>query len=389
VRAPAAAGALSEAQLAYLWEGQRFPRGALRTREGLPLRVIYRGRAPGGPGPDYRGAIISTPQGLLQGDVELHVRSSDFRRHGHHLDPAYDNLALHLVFQDDEGGPTRLACGRAVPVVALDGWLAERTRQIYRWLARPPGWEEPCRSAAGRLGAPAAGAALDRLGDMRFRQKSALFARALRETDPEQALWEALLEALGYGGARSELRAAARRAPWAELRPLLAALPARQRAAAAAARLFASFAEAPGPEQHTPIRPRNRPAARLRAAAALAARFAPRGLWPPVAQALALPPTEAARRLTGLYTVSGAVGRARAIEIAANAALPCAAALGHGPAAEAAYAALPLPARYGGVKHIHAALAGAVPLTARRQQGMLYLLKQYCTQGGCGRCVLS
>ena len=75
--------ALSERDLSRLWEGQRFPREALRTREGVWLRVVYRGRPVRGPGPDFRDAIIAAPEGLLQGDVELHVRSGDFRRHGH------------------------------------------------------------------------------------------------------------------------------------------------------------------------------------------------------------------------------------------------------------------------------------------------------------------
>ena len=78
---------LLEADLWRLWEGQRFPKTALVTAEGAPLRVIFRGRPGAGPGPDFRGAMISSPQGLLSGDVELHVRTSDFRRHGHHRDP--------------------------------------------------------------------------------------------------------------------------------------------------------------------------------------------------------------------------------------------------------------------------------------------------------------
>jgi hypothetical protein len=75
--------------------------------------------------------------------------------------------------------------------------------------------------------------------------------------------------------------------------------------------------------------------------------------------------------------------------MAANAVLPCAATAGLEAEAEALYRRLALPARYGSVKHIQAALGGDVPLDTRRQQGMLYLLRQYCTQGGCGRCPLS
>jgi len=137
-----------------------------------------------------------------------------------------------------------------------------------------------------------------------------------------------------------------------------------------------------------PLRPANRPEARIRGAAALAGRFTLRGiqahLTPHLAAAAAGRPAALVRALT----VEGAIGRARAVEILSNAVLPVTAA--DDPlASEAAYRHLQLPARYGPVRHLHTALAGAVPLNARRQQGMLYLLKRYCTQGGCGKCPLS
>src|SRR5438552_6230938 len=200
----------SEADLARLWQGQRFPPEALRTREGRAFRVIYRGRATGGPGPDYRDAIISAAEELLQGDVELHVRTSDFRRHGHHRDPAYDGLVLHLVFRHDEDGDTTLPGGRRVPVVALADWVEGRAQEIRSWLERPSAWQEPCAGAVDRMGADGSGAALERLGDIRFRQKTAAFARrveaisskqpqgssrpAVSGADVDRALWEALLE---------------------------------------------------------------------------------------------------------------------------------------------------------------------------------------------------
>ena len=96
--------------------------------------------------------------------------------------------------------------------------------------------------------------------------------------------------------------------------------------------------------------------------------------------------------LTALLTVRGLIGRSRAVEMAGNAVLPCLAALGPDARtrlAEALFRRLPLPARYGAVRHLHEAVGGALAVDFRRQQGMLYLLKQYCTQGGCGRCALS
>src|SRR3990172_4397326 len=221
---------LSERDLSHLWEGQRFPQEALRTREGVQLRVVYRGRRTGGPGPDFRDAIVAAPEGLLQGDIELHVRSGDFRRHGHHLDAAYDGLALHVVFYGDGAPDTELASGRRVPVVALADWVEARAAEMRSWLTRPVQWQEPCFSAVRRLGADGTGAALDRLGDMRFRQKAAAYAARLRAgQDAEQMLWEGLLEALGYGGQRDGFRELAARLPGAAPRRRLAAPPAAPR----------------------------------------------------------------------------------------------------------------------------------------------------------------
>jgi hypothetical protein len=190
---------LREEDLAHLWEGQRFPPGALRTRDGRALQVVYRGRRGGGSGPDFIDAIIADDRGrLLRGDVELHVRASAFCGHGHHRDSRYDNLILHVVFEDDTSEDTLLSCGRRTAVVALAPWVARRSGQLRLWLVQPSLWEEPCREAVPRLGWPQVHETLARLGQMRFRQKQSRFALALRRDGANQVLYEGLLRALGY-----------------------------------------------------------------------------------------------------------------------------------------------------------------------------------------------
>lgn len=195
--------------------------------------MLYRGLPGRGPGPDFRDAVIEAPWGTLRGDVELHPRASDFHRHGHHRDPAYDGLALHLVVWPDGQEETLLASGRRVPMAALGPWLERRSRQIQSWLARPALWQEPCRSAADRLGPPAAAAVLDRLGDLRFRLRGRELRTELRRRQGEDVLWAALLEALGYGGNREAFRLLALRLPWGQLRAAVAPLPWAERAPAA------------------------------------------------------------------------------------------------------------------------------------------------------------
>jgi len=229
---------LSEADLVRLWEGQRFPAGALVSRKGLPLRVAYRGRLAGGPGPDFRDAVIAAGGQEWRGDVELHVAASAFRQHGHHRDPAYDNLVLHVVFWDDGRGETRLACGRSVPTLALAPWVARRANELRRWLARPARWQEPCRTALARLGPAAVAAVLEEAGDARFREKANAFAAAMAVAEEEEVLYQGLLEGLGYSRNRDPFRRLAEALPWQALRRLVAAERPQGRVAAAEAALL-------------------------------------------------------------------------------------------------------------------------------------------------------
>ena len=111
---------VAETDLVAVWEGQLLARRSLRTEDGRPLRVIYRGLpAAGGPGPDFRDAVVATPEGPRRGDVELHVRASDFRRHGHHENPAYGGVVLHVVFEAEGEVVTALPGGAMAPVLVV------------------------------------------------------------------------------------------------------------------------------------------------------------------------------------------------------------------------------------------------------------------------------
>jgi hypothetical protein len=383
---------LSERDLTQLWEGQRFPRQALTTTAGRPLRVIYRGRRGGGPGPDFRDAVIEAPWGTLKGDVELHVRTSDFRRHGHHHDPAYNRLALHLVFWPDEPHDTILASGRRVPVAALAPWVGRRQEEIQRWLERPALWHEPCRSAPGRMGEGAVAAVLERLGDIRFRLRTAELRRALARQDGDEVLYSALLEALGYGGNREAFLHLARRLPWAQMRRVLLDVPPQERAAVALEELAQAATRPPKLAwRRAGLRPGNHPGRRLEAAAHLAARYAEADLAEGLRPLLEGDAAQAVASLTLKACGHALIGAGRAVEILTNAVLPYFAAGVEGQRGRALelYRALPRPAAYGLVRHLDEAVGGAVRVDARRQQGMLFLLRSYCSQGRCGTCPLS
>jgi hypothetical protein len=336
--------------------------------------------------------VIQAPWGTLKGDVELHVRTSDFRRHGHHHDPAYNQLVLHLVFWSDEPQDTLLASGQRVPVAALAPWVERRQEEIRRWLERPALWQEPCRSAVGRMGEEVVATVLDRLGDIRFRQRTAALRRALAHQNRDEVLYSALLESLGYGGNRETFLYLAQRLPWAQMRRLLLDVPAQERAAAALEALAKAATRPPALAwQRAGLRPVNHPDRRLEAAAHLAARHAESGLAQGLEPLLEGDGAQAVISLTLRGWGRTLIGAGRATEILSNAVLPFfAAGMGRqrGQALEL-YGELPRPATYGLVRHLDEAVGGAVRVDARRQQGMLFLLRNYCSQGRCGSCPLS
>ena len=89
---------MSELDLAQIWNAQIWPAPLkLVTTTGQPVEIIYRGRWSGGFGPDFKGAMVKIGDILLKGAIELHLRSGDWRLHGHHQDARYNEVVLQVV----------------------------------------------------------------------------------------------------------------------------------------------------------------------------------------------------------------------------------------------------------------------------------------------------
>jgi len=402
VMVQATACPMSEAELTLIWQGQRFPPEALRTPDGRRVGVLHPGRRGGGAGPDFLDAAVLLDGGERRGDVELHVRASAFRAHGHDRDPAYDRLVLHVVYLADDGVETPLAGGGRAPVAAFAPWLERRAADLARWLAAPAIWQEPCRSALARLGAAAVAAELTAAGGRRFGAKVERLAAAAAALGEEAALWRAVLEALGVGGDRAGFRRLAVLFPPALARSVgagrleaallyLAGLgPAPDCAAALPAPLSPALAAAGG-------RPANRPQRRLAAFVRLVLR-AEGDLASYVLASVARAVT--ARALVAAWQVAGEgdgaapLGQERARELVLNAVLPFAATQPELRAkAEALLRELPAVAPYGKTAFLEANLRGPdgrrAAASALAQQGLLAFLEEWCSRGGCGRCPLS
>ena len=108
---------MKEAFLHYVWRTRRFRRDGLRAVSGEPVDVLQFGRYNLGDGPDFSEARVRIGDTVWAGHVEMHLRSSDWHRHRHQFDPAYDNVVLHVVWEDDE--PVLNARGVQLPTLVL------------------------------------------------------------------------------------------------------------------------------------------------------------------------------------------------------------------------------------------------------------------------------
>ena len=154
-----------EQLLHYVWRHRIFPLQPLRTTDGEEVEVVAPGQPNCHAGPDFFNAKVKIGGTLWAGDVEVHDRASDWLRHGHDRDRAYDRVVLHVVGEADcdicrtnggripqlllpcpddvsrrydelclsEASPSCLHMLAALPPLKVHGWLsslqAERLRQ--------------------------------------------------------------------------------------------------------------------------------------------------------------------------------------------------------------------------------------------------------------------
>ena len=91
---------MTETFISYLWK-YRCLNPELVTQSGEQMVVLHPGEQNSDGGPDFFNARLKIGNTTWAGNVEIHVRSSDWYRHGHQEDQAYRNAILHVVYEDD------------------------------------------------------------------------------------------------------------------------------------------------------------------------------------------------------------------------------------------------------------------------------------------------
>lgn len=434
-----------ERRLVRAW--QRGLGNPLRTTDGRVVQVVYRGRCPGGAGPDVRGALLAFDDGtLIEGDVEFHQRTSDWYAHGHHQDARYRGVVLHVVLVSDAPAPTDPAC-QPIPTLVVDPPEPLPSDDV----ALAP---DACHRAARAREPATIGRLLDDLGDRRLAQRASRFEADRTRLTVEQLAYEATFDALGFSRNRTAFVRLAQAVPIELLTALLGRRPPAEALDLAQAILFGVAGLLPSQREAIPldweadlevsglediwnlyrrdweglclnaadwvfagVRPANYPTRRLATAAHLIVRYRHVGLD----QALLAPLRRddvAPSDLESLFLVEDSkgywsthcdfghplprghaalLGRDRARDAVVNVVLPLALAVAAetseralADAAWSVYRAFPRPSSYQATEKLAAEIGAADLLlrTARRQQGLLYLLRNHCERAACVTCPL-
>lgn len=394
-----------EAVIQDVWVRGRFRQRGLRTTDGEAVRVDHLGTLNRDSGPDVADVRVTIGDIGWAGDVEVHRHSLQWEHHGHHEDPAYNRVVLHVVLSADRRtGTLRRADGSVLPELVLLPHLDVPLRDLVRRFHLDPARLPPCADHIDRAPADLVRDWVRHLGHERLHDRTRTIGASYgQRPDLDRLLMARVFRALGYSANAEPMEALALRLPdgWRSLgaEELHAAL-LRQSGLATTADLFRTDGPAP-PGALSPLawrrggRPANAPRVRIAQAAALIGRGGPLhhdGLATAADRLRAgpdalvewlrpRPPGETAR-----------LGATRARRVVSDAVLPVlwlyAEQEGSGRLEDAilrAYDALPTASD----RIIDAfRSAGLGAQSAREAQGLHQLARRYCDEGRCARCAI-
>jgi len=127
---------MQEHFLHYVWKFRKFDFGNAKTVDDIPLTVHKVGTPNFNAGPDFFNAKITLGNQTWAGNVEIHIKSSDWYLHAHEKDSNYDNVILHVVWEDDVAVYRK--DNSIIPTLQLKEFIQQETLNNYRELLLAP-----------------------------------------------------------------------------------------------------------------------------------------------------------------------------------------------------------------------------------------------------------
>ena len=185
-----------EQLLHYVWKHKIFPLKELKTTTGQQVEVIDTGLANTDAGPDFFNAKLNLDGVLWIGNIEIHERSSDWFKHGHHADAGYNSVILHIASEIDT--EISRSNGERIPQIQLI--CPEAVRTNYKELLETDSYP-PCYRIIPSLPPFTAHSWMTALQMERFEQKATLLNERLKRCQGnwEDAFFITLARNFGFG----------------------------------------------------------------------------------------------------------------------------------------------------------------------------------------------
>lgn len=185
---------MDESLLHFQWRHQHYTLNGLNTTKGDTVEVIDPGLYNTDSGPDFSNAKVRIGDTLWVGNVEMHIKSSDWFTHNHQTDNAYNNVILHVVVEHDRTAVTSNGTEVQTLVIPYPNELV----QSYENLIKSTEWI-PCASKIGIVDSLLINSTIDRMQVERLEDKSKRVAELVSQCNGswEEAFYRDLCRSFG------------------------------------------------------------------------------------------------------------------------------------------------------------------------------------------------
>ena len=187
---------MKEDLLHYVWRMQRFNRTSLATTAKQPIEILQPGLHNAHAGPDFLNARIRIGDTLWAGNVEMHLKASDWLLHNHQADDAYKNVILHVVLEEDQ--PVRRENGEPIPCLEMKKRIPKKLAAHYLRLLHEESWI-PCQAQLPQVNNLTRTLWLGRLAAERLEDKAQAIALELEQNKSnwEETFYQSLARSFG------------------------------------------------------------------------------------------------------------------------------------------------------------------------------------------------
>jgi len=181
----------------YVWKMKLFDTNNLKTSDGEIVEILQVGTQNYHSGPDFFNAKIKIGNTLWAGNVELHVKSSDWYLHQHQHDLAYENIILHVVYSDDK--PILKSNGQVLKTLVLKEHISDEIIKKYKNF-KENNYTIPCEKSVKNVPTAIVQSYLEKLVVTRLEHKSQQVEKLLAENNNhwEQAFYLQLASNFGF-----------------------------------------------------------------------------------------------------------------------------------------------------------------------------------------------